>query len=92
MGRLPKAVRRLASDEIIEECLPKRPIIELCSDHRLYIERHLGVHEYSDVEIHIGVYFGKIVIRGGGLKLASMSKESLVVTGQIQNVELIRGN
>lgn len=91
MGRLPKSVKKLASDELIAESLPKRPIIELCSDQRLYIERHLGVYEYSDVEIHIGIYFGKIVIRGGCLKLASMSKESLVVTGQIQNVELIRG-
>ena len=91
MGRLPKAIRQIASDELIGESLPKRPIIELCSDCRLYVERHLGVYEYSDVEIHIGVCFGKIIIRGGSLKLASMSKENLVVTGKIQCVELIRG-
>lgn len=91
MGRLPRAIRQIASDELIGESLPKRPIIELCSDCRLYVERHLGVYEYSDVEIHIGVCFGKIVIRGGSLKLASMSKENLVVTGKIQCVELIRG-
>lgn len=91
MGRLPKAIRQIASDELIGESLPKRPIIELCSDCRLYVERHLGVYEYNDVEIHIGVCFGKIIIRGGSLKLASMSKENLVVTGKIQCVELIRG-
>lgn len=90
MGKLPRAVKRIASDDLIGESLPKRPIIELCSDSRLYVERHLGVYEYSDVEIHIGVHFGRIVIRGGCLKLASMSKESLVVTGQIQCVELMR--
>ena len=87
---MPRAVKRIASDDLIGESLPKRPIIELCSDSRLYVERHLGVYEYSDVEIHIGVHFGRIVIRGGCLKLASMSKESLVVTGQIQCVELMR--
>lgn len=91
MGKLPRAVKMIASDELIGESLPKRPIIELCSDHRLYVERHLGVYEYSDVEIHIGVNFGRIIIRGGCLKLASMSKDSLVVTGQIQNLELLRG-
>lgn len=91
MGKLPKAVKKIASDELIGESLPRRSIIELCSDNRIYVERHLGVYEYSDVEIHIGVYFGKIVIRGCCLKLASMSKESLVVTGKIQCVELIRG-
>ena len=90
MGRLPKAVNRIASDELIGESLPKRPIIELCSDTRLYVERHLGVYEYSDVEIHIGVCFGRIVIYGGCLRLASMSKESLVITGQIQCVKLMR--
>ena len=91
MGRLPKAIRQITSDELIGESLPKRPIIELCSDCRLYVERHLGVYEYSDVEIHIGVCFGKVIIKGGSLKLASMSKENLVVTGKIQCVELIRG-
>lgn len=91
MGRLPRAIRQIASDELIGESLPKRPIIELCSDCRLYVERHLGVYEYSDVEIHIGVCFGKVIIKGGSLKLASMSKENLVVTGKIQCVELIRG-
>ncbi len=90
MGRLPRTVKKIASDELIGESLPKRPIIELCSDSRLYVERHLGVYEYSDVEIHIGVYFGRIVIRGACLKLVSMSKESLVVTGKVQCVELIR--
>lgn len=91
MGRLPKAASRLASDELIGESLPKRPIIELCGDSRLYIERHLGIYDYSDIEIHIGVSFGKIIVRGGNLMLASMSKESLVITGQISCVELIRG-
>lgn len=91
MGRLPKTLNRIASDELIGESLPKRPIIELCSDCRLYVERHLGVYEYSDVEIHIGVCFGKLIIKGVSLKLASMSKENLVVTGKIQCVELIRG-
>ena len=68
MGKLPRAVKMIASDELIGESLPKRPIIELCSDHRLYVERHLGVYEYSDVEIHIGVNFGRIIIRGGCLQ------------------------
>ena len=90
MGRLPKTINKIASDELIGESLPNRPIIELCGDCRIYIERHLGVYEYSDIEVHIGVCFGKIIIRGGCLKLASRSKESLVITGQIQCLELMR--
>ena len=90
MSRLPRAINRIASDELIGESLPKHSIIEICSNTRVYVERHLGVYEYSDVEIHIGVYFGKVIIRGGNLKLASMTKENIVITGQVCHVELER--
>ncbi len=91
MGGFKKAINRISSDELIAESLPKRPIIELCGDTRLYIERHLGVYEYSQDEIHIGTCFGKLVVRGCSLKLSSMSKECLIINGQIQCVEMIRG-
>lgn len=92
MGRLPRAIRRLTNDELIGECLPKRPILEIFSDNRVYIERHLGVYEYNNTEMQIGVCFGKVVIRGEHLTLASMTKESLVVTGKIRCVEFVRND
>lgn len=91
MGTLRRAAKQIASDELIGESLPKQPIIELYSDSRLYIERHLGVYEFSDVQIHIGVKFGRVIISGGCLRLACMSKDSLVITGQISRIEMVRG-
>ena len=66
MGKLPNAVKKIASDELIGESLPRRSIIELCSDNRLYVERHFGVYEYSDVEIHIGAKACSIIGGNGG--------------------------
>lgn len=91
MGKLSRVAGKLASDELIGENLPKQPIIEVFGDNRVYIERHSGIYEYSDVQIHIGVTFGKVIISGGCLKLASMSKESVVIIGQIARIEICRG-
>lgn len=91
MGKLRSIAKSFTTDELIGESLPKQPIIELFSDNRVYIERHLGVYAYSDTQIHIGVHFGQIVINGSCLKMARISKENLVVTGQIRCIELIRG-
>ena len=91
MGKLPRVAKTILADEFIGEINPKFPIMEISNDSRLYIERHMGVCEYSDTEIHIAVMFGKVIICGSNMKLTSMSKECLVITGSIERIAFVRG-
>lgn len=67
---------------------PGLPLIEIIGNKRVLIERHRGVLAYNTEEIYIQACGGKICICGNDLMLAKMSKEQLVVVGQIQSVNL----
>ena len=67
---------------------PGRPLVEISGDRRVLIENHLGVKVYSRDQIVINVKFGCIQICGCGLELRKMSKDQLVVLGEIQSVIL----
>ena len=67
---------------------PGLPLIEIIGNKRVLIERHRGVLVYDANKIYIQVSGGKICICGSDLMLAKMSKEQLVVVGQIHSVNL----
>ncbi len=71
------------------EPVPGLPLMELYGDHRVLIENHCGVLEYSDTVIQVKVKHGQICISGCGLKLALMSRERLIISGRIDSVQLI---
>lgn len=73
------------------EPIPKLPLIEIAGHCRVLIENHLGVTQYGTEEIGVKVQYGYIQIIGSGLKLARMTKEQLVVTGNIGGVHLCKG-
>lgn len=73
------------------EPLPKLPLVELAGHGRVLIENHLGVSQYGCKEICVKVNFGSILVCGQKLDLACMSKERLVITGQVESVRLFRG-
>lgn len=72
------------------EPLPGLPLVELAGDRRVLIENHQGVMAYGRENILIRVRFGQICVCGAGLELARMTKEQLVISGQIDSVTLIR--
>ena len=67
------------------------PIVELAGHNRVLIENHLGVLAYSLEEIQVKVTYGKLSVFGSGLKLLQLSREQLVISGQIAGVKLYRG-
>lgn len=67
------------------------PVIEICDRCRVLVENHQGVIGYDCHEVMIKVRFGVLRIRGEALCLNRMSKDQLVITGTIANIEL-RGN
>lgn len=85
MERLTKAT------DLQDEPIPGLPLIELAGDRRVLIENHCGVTQYSTERIQVKVKFGQVCIYGQGLELSKMSKGQLIISGQLQGIELVRG-
>lgn len=82
---------RLAQSAVLpQDALPGVPIVEICGENRVLIEGHKGVIEYGNQLIQVVMSYGRLKIIGCSLSLAHMSKEKLVVTGQIFQVCLCR--
>lgn len=74
------------------EPLPHVPLVELAGEHRVLIENHCGVTEYSQEQIKVRVCYGLLCIGGRKLEVARMTREQLVITGRIDCITLIRRN
>ena len=66
------------------------PLVELAGHNRVLIENHIGVLSYFPEEITVKVSGGCVRISGEGMMLAEMSREQLVIMGQINAVYLYR--
>lgn len=65
-------------------------IIEIAGERRVLIENHMGVVTYGKERIVIKVKYGHISVCGYGLEILCMSKEQIVILGDIQSVSLQR--
>lgn len=84
-------IERLAdSTDLQGEAFPGQPLVELYGDRRVLIEHHGGVTEYGREKIQVKVRYGYLCVCGGGLELACMTAEQLVITGRIDSVSIIR--
>ncbi len=70
--------------------LPEQTIIEIAGDRRVLIENHYGVKEYSHEKIMVNVKFGCVCVDGCKLELMRMSRDQLVICGEINHVSLLR--
>ena len=68
----------------------KLPLAELTGFNRVLIENHTGVLAYSQEVITVKVSCGSLQINGQNMMLAEMSREQLVITGQIEGVQVHR--
>ncbi len=86
------ALEQIASAvDLQAEPFPGMPLVELLGDRRVLIENHQGVTEYGCNQICVKVKFGQICVCGSSLKLARMTKQQMVVLGNIDSVSVIRG-
>lgn len=88
--------RRRLKDYVSEkavnpELFPIVPIVELAGSHRVLVENHLGVTQYSMEMIGIKMKYGGIRICGCGLTLEHMTRVKLIITGRIDSICLLRG-
>jgi sporulation protein YqfC len=82
--------RVVLGSDLPGEAIPGQPLVEIAGQSRVLIENHLGVTVYECNEIHVKVCFGQVSICGSRLELARMTKNQLVITGQIDCVSLQR--
>ena len=61
-------------------------LIEICNGNRVLIESHKGIVSYGNNEVIVKVLNGNIRISGMCLHLVRMSREQLLITGQIKSV------
>lgn len=74
------------------EPILKQPLLELCGEHRVLIEHHKGIAEYSANRINVKVRFGVICIAGTSLEICRMTADQLVITGNIETIGLQKGS
>ncbi len=84
-------MERLAdSADLGGEPLPMQPLVELAGDRRVLIENHRGVVQYSREKICVKVRYGTVAVCGCGLELSRMTREQLVISGRINEIQVIR--
>ena len=64
------------------------PRVEITGSRELRMEDHKGILAYGTEEIHVSG--GKLIlkIRGKGLELKAMNASELLITGEIEGVDL----
>lgn len=91
MGRGENFWERMAEEtDLTAEVLPGQPIIEIVGNYRILIEKHMGVKAYSREKIVVKVKYGCICVCGCGLELIRMTREQLVIRGEIEGISLQR--
>ena len=91
MERRDHWVQRIADgSQLFSETMPGQTIIEIAGDRRVLVERHEGVVEYGPQRIRIRAKYGMICILGCDLLLKHMTRQQLIVSGQIESVQILR--
>lgn len=76
--------------DLATESIPGIPLVEILGCQRVLIENHKGLTMYGCNEIRVKVSYGQLSICGSGLELARMTKQQLIITGQIDGLSLLR--
>lgn len=76
--------------DLYDEMPPGLPVVEIAGEHRVLIEQHKGMVEFSRERICVKVSYGIVCVSGAALKLSHMSQQRLVISGQIDCVKIMR--
>ena len=61
-------------------------LLELVGSGRILIENHLGISVYGRELICVKTSYGQLCIKGCSMELAQLSKNQLVITGEIHSI------
>lgn len=85
-------LQRLADGaDLSEENITAQPLLEVCGDRRVVIERHEGVTEYTRDRITVRVKGGEYCVMGQELSLCRMCDQHLLIRGKIDSIQVRKG-
>ncbi|MCI8422078.1 MAG: sporulation protein [Lawsonibacter sp.] len=84
-GLLERTVELL---DLPADVLAGLPRLELIGDKELRMENHKGILAYGSEEIHVSGGICIVKITGRGLELRAMTGLELLITGQIEQIQL----
>lgn len=82
--------RQWAGAGKVKQMRAPMPLVEIANDRRVLIEHHQGVSSYTAEQVLVRVRYGQICVSGTGLCIARMTRDQLVICGNIDGVTLIR--
>ena len=80
----------MQGNRIPDSVIYKHPIVEVIAMRRVLVENIRSIAMYDPNEIDIYVTGGTVSIIGTELSLVFMSKERIVIRGEIQSVEFLK--
>lgn len=72
------------------EISPNYTIVEIGGSHRVLVENHLGVRRYESCCICVNTGYGYLQVNGSCLCLSYMTKEKILIRGNIDAVNLVQ--
>ena len=80
---------RLACElDMLTEIQPLQSLVEIYGNQRVLIEHHQGIRVYTRERIVVCTRYNGICVEGCNLRIVQMTKERLVIQGQIFSVKL----
>lgn len=72
----------------VNECTKVKSLIEICGNKRVLVEHHLGILDYNHNDILVKLTCGSAHVCGQKLELKLLSKEKLIISGNISCITL----
>lgn len=90
--RTKNNLRRALSEtlDLPEEVILDVPNIRINGDTDVFIENHKGIIEYSQEMLRLSSVLGIIRINGNDIKIKEINQESILITGSIISIEIIK--
>lgn len=73
-----------------DSLLARASLTEITGNKRVLIEQHKGIGSYSKDEIRVHIHDGCICVNGNQLKLEYISREMIVISGEIFRVTFLK--
>jgi len=74
--------------ELPKDVVMDIPKLSVIGNIQLNIENHRGLIHYSSQEIRVNTSIGIYKIEGSGLAIKSISSEEIIITGELENIDI----
>lgn len=83
--------QKFMQTELIEDLDITLSRVELIGNHRLFIENHKGIQEYSDISMKIALSDGQLHITGENMEIYNLTLKEVTIIGTINSLQYIKG-